>query len=53
MENDSFLLGIEIKAYVTKQTLEYMKNDIKNNGVTHAHLLQTGKDVKIVWIDEK
>ena len=47
------LIGIDIKAYVTKDTLEAIKNDIKYHGGMSARLMQTDKEINIVWIEEK
>jgi hypothetical protein len=47
------LIGIDIKAYVTKDTLEAMKNEIKYHGSMSARLVQTDKEIKMVWIEEK
>lgn len=47
------LIGIDIKAYVTKDTLEAMKSEIKYHGGMSARLIQTDKDIKMVWVEEK
>lgn len=47
------LIGIDIKAYVTKDTLEAMKKEMKYHGGMSARLIQTDKEIKIVWIEEK
>lgn len=47
------LIGIDVKAYVTKDTLEAMKREIKYHGAISARLEQTDKELKIVWIEEK
>lgn len=47
------LIGIDIKAYVTKDTLEAIKREMKYHGVTSARLAQTDKEIKMVWIEEK
>lgn len=47
------LIGIDIKAYVTKETLEAMKHEVKYHGGMSARLMQTDKEIKIVWIEEK
>lgn len=47
------LIGIDIKAYVTKDTLEAMKSEIKYHGGMSARLIQTDKEINIVWIAEK
>jgi len=47
------LIGIDIKAYVTKDALEAMKSEIKYHGGVSARLAQTDKEINIVWIEEK
>lgn len=47
------LIGIDIKAYVTKDTLEAMKSEIKYHGGMSARLIQTDKEINIVWIEKK
>jgi hypothetical protein len=47
------LIGIDVKAYVTKGTLEAMKREIKYHGGVSARLEQTDKEINIVWIEEK
>lgn len=47
------LIGIDIKAYVTKDTLEAIKREMKYHGGMSARLAQTDKEIKIVWIEEK
>lgn len=47
------LIGIDIKAYVTKDTLDAMKREIKYHGAMSARLMQTDKEIKMVWIEEK
>jgi hypothetical protein len=46
------LIGIDIKAYVTKDVLDAMKRGLKYHGAISAHLEQTDKEIKIVWIEE-
>lgn len=47
------LIGIDIKAYVTKDTLEAVKREIKYHGGVSACVEQTDKEINIVWIEEK
>lgn len=42
------LIGIDIKAYVTKDVLEAMKREIKYHGGVSVRIEQTDKEINIV-----
>ena len=47
------LIGLNIKAYVKKSTLEEMNRELKYHGNLSARLIQINSEIIIVWIEEK
>ena len=47
------LIGVNIKAYVTKDALEEIKRGPKYHGNLSTNISQSNRKIKIVWLDEK